>query len=238
VSYLGSSFSSSGPNAGFVGGVGFGYRVNDMVRLDATWDYWTGPDRTRSFAAICPYGPVGVTNALGPAGYLYDPTNTRAGSASFRQHNNTVLANAYVDLGTYYGFTPYVGAGAGLNANALQGSTNFIETANGLAYAANLTSNGAFPSVWVNSAGQPINPAPNVPLQNWNRSISSTTYHFAWAVMAGISFAIGPSATLDIGYRYLNAGPSNLLLNPQTGLSVRQSNVSQQILVSIRYVLN
>ena len=54
--FLASSTSSSGSGAGFVGDLGFGYRINDFVRMDATWDYWTSPSRTRSFAVICPYG--------------------------------------------------------------------------------------------------------------------------------------------------------------------------------------
>jgi opacity protein-like surface antigen len=239
--YLGSSASSSGSGAGFAGDLGFGYRINDFVRLDATWDYWTSPSRTRSFAVICPYGLVGVANpATGaPAGYLYDPTNACAGTTSLSQHNDTFLANGYVDLGTYGGFTPYVGGGVGLNVSFLQGSASFLETANGLGYAANLTSNGAFPSLWVNSAGQPITPQPGIPFtaQNWNRTINSTTYRVAWALAVGFGFQLTPSATLDVGYRYLNAGQANLLVNPQTGLAVKQNNASQQILIGVRYLL-
>ena len=106
-------------------------------------------------------------------------------------------------------------------------------------YAANLTNLGAVPSLWVNSLGQPIAPQPNIPFtaQNWNRTINSTTYRFAWSLAAGFGYQINPSATLDIGYRYINGGQSSLLVNPQTGLTVKQPNVSQQILVGIRYVL-
>jgi len=43
--------------------------------------------------------------------------------------------------------------------------------------------------------------------------------------------------TLDVGYRFINGGESSLLINPQTGLTVKQRNVSQQILVGVRYVL-
>jgi opacity protein-like surface antigen len=140
---LGFGSASNGSNVGFVGGLGFGYRINDFLRLDATWDYWDAPGWTRSFAAVCPYGLVGVADPItnAPVGYLYDTTNTCAGSAHLRQYNNTALANTYVDLGTYSGFTPYVGGGLGLNANSLQGSTSFVETANGLPYVANLASN-------------------------------------------------------------------------------------------------
>ena len=238
--YLGSTPASGGSGAGFAGDLGFGYRFNDFLRMDATWTYWTSPSRTRSLAVICPYGLNGVTNSVGvPAGYLYDTTDTCGGATSLYQHNNTFLANGYVDLGTYSGFTPYVGGGVGVDMNSMTGSASFAETANGFGYAANLTNLGGYPSVWVNSAGQPISPQPAVLFaqQNWNRTINATTYRFAWSLAAGVGFHLTPSATLDVGYRYINGGESSLPLNPQTGLTVKQRNVSQQILIGIRYVL-
>ena len=241
--YLGSTLTSgsNGTTAGFTAGLGFGYRFNDYLRMDATWDYWTNPSRSRSVAAICPYGLTGVNSAVtgAPAGYLYNPSDTCVGTLNFRQHNNTFLANGYVDLGTYGGFTPYIGGGLGMNMNSMQLSSSFVETANGLIYLPNLSSGGAFPSVWVNSLGQPISPQPGVTFaqQNWNRSANSTTYTFAFALAAGLGFQLNPSATLDVGYRYLNAGQSSLLVNPFTGLTVKQRNVAQEIRVGLRYVL-
>jgi opacity protein-like surface antigen len=226
--------------ANFTGGAGFGYRWNDYLRFDATWDYRGGPGGTRQATVICPYGLTGVPSPTGvPLGYLYNTTNTCNASASVHQYNNAFLGNAYVDLGTYSGFTPYVGGGLGLNMNVLQGSLNINETANGGVYVANLTSDGAFPQIWVNQQGLPIAPQPNIAFapQFWNRSIRSTTYTMAWALAAGIGFKLNPSATLDIGYRYLNSGTVNTLINPQTGMTIRQNNSSQQFLVGIRYVL-
>jgi opacity protein-like surface antigen len=46
--------------------------------------------------------------------------------------NLSVLANAYVDLGTYAGFTPYVGAGAGTTYVSWDGDLN--TDANGTFY--------------------------------------------------------------------------------------------------------
>ncbi len=148
-------------------------------------------------------------------------------------------ANGYVDLGTYSGFTPYVGGGLGVNVNTMSGSLNYYETANGQSYAADLSPTGAYPQIWVSQYGLPITPQPNIAFapQNWNRSINSTAYTFAWALSAGIGFQLNPSATLDIGYRYLNSGAIDKLVNPETGMAVRQNNSSQQILVGIRYVL-
>jgi opacity protein-like surface antigen len=234
-----------GPNThstDFTGGVGFGYRFNDYLRFDATWDYRTGPGLSRQTTVVCPYGLFGESTQTTPPvqlGYLYNTTNTCNGVTDIQQHNNTFLANAYVDLGTYYGFTPYVGGGLGLNVNSLSGSVHFYETANGQAYAANLTPIGTFPQIWVDQFGNPINPQPNIAFapQLWDRSISTTRYTFAWALSAGFGFQLTPSATLDIGYRYLNSGANNTLINPQTGFAFKQNNSSQQVRVGIRYML-
>ena len=219
----------------FTGGAGFGYRWNDWLRFDATWDYRTGPGGTRQTTVVCPYAPLAPL----PTGFLYNTTNTCNGSASVHQYDNAFLGNAYVDLGTYYGFTPYVGGGLGLNMNTLSGSVNFNETANGQPYAADLTAFGPSPPVWVNSQGQTVAPQPNIPFapQFWNRSIRSTTWSMAWALAAGLGFKLTPSATLDIGYRYLNSGTVNTLINPQTGATIRQSNASHQIRVGVLYYL-
>jgi opacity protein-like surface antigen len=224
----------------FTGGAGFGYRWNDWLRFDATWDYRTGPGGSRQAAVVCPYGLTGVNSLAGvPLGFLYDTTNTCNASANARQFDNAFLGNVYFDLGTYYGFTPYVGGGLGLNMNTLTANVNYNETANGQTYAANLTPVGPFPPVWVNTQGQALAPQPNVTFaqQYWNRSIRSTTWSMAWALAAGIGYKITPSMTLDIGYRYLNSGTINTLLNPQTGATIHQNNASHQIRVGVLYYI-
>jgi opacity protein-like surface antigen len=112
---------SSWTTTDFTGGAGFGYRWNDWLRFDATWDYRNGPGGSRQATVVCPYYLQPSPNG---AGFLYDTTNTCGASASVRQYDNAFLGNAYLDLGTYYGFTPYVGGGLGLNINTLTaGST-------------------------------------------------------------------------------------------------------------------
>lgn len=226
----------------FTGGVGAGYRFNDFLRFDATWDYSFGPGATRQTSVVCPYGLTGMNGKAKPhtpLGYLYNTADTCNATTTVRSHNNTFLANGYVDLGNYSGFSPYVGGGVGFNINSLSGSLNTYESANGLPYAANLTPSGAYPLIWLDPYGNPVAPQPSIAFaqQNWNRSINSTTYTFAWALMAGVGFQLNPSTTLDIGYRYLNTGAVNTLINPQTGLTIRRGGASQQVLVGIRYVL-
>ena len=52
--------TSAGTNwstTNFTGGLGAGYRFNDYLRFDATWDYRTGPGATRNTAAHLPLFP-------------------------------------------------------------------------------------------------------------------------------------------------------------------------------------
>ncbi|RWE27874.1 outer membrane protein [Mesorhizobium sp.] len=75
---------------GFSLGAGVGYKVNDYFRTDLTADYWFKSDFN------------GQTSDL-----VTTSTEVSKMSAFL------LLANAYVDLGTYHGITPYVGAGIG-----------------------------------------------------------------------------------------------------------------------------
>ena len=196
--------------AGFAGGVGVGYRANDYLRFDATWTYWSGVDRTRSLQAGCPFvGGSDVYRWGGAASaYARDSGQTCTDSLSLRQHNNAFLANAYGDLGTYGGFTPYLGGGVGANMHTMNGSATFVGTDD---------STGAV-------------------TQFWDRAINTTTWRMAWSLTAGFGFQLTPSVILDAGYRYLNGGQSSLLINPMTGLTVKQTNAAQMVTLGIRFV--
>ncbi|TIW16875.1 MAG: porin family protein [Mesorhizobium sp.] len=75
---------------GFSLGAGVGYKINDYLRTDLTADYWFKSDFN------------GQTSDL-------TTTSTEVSSMSAL----LLLANAYVDIGTWNGVTPYVGAGIG-----------------------------------------------------------------------------------------------------------------------------
>ena len=93
---------------------------------------------------------------------------------------------------------------------------------------------------WVNAGGVPVSPQPNISLtsgdQTWSRTIRTTRYSMAWALMAGFGVQISPSATLDFSYRYLNAGTTNLAITPQTGATVKMPDVSQDFRIGVRYM--
>ncbi len=88
------------------------------------------------------------------------------------------LVNGYVDLGTWYGITPYVGAGVGLARNTLSGMTD-----QGLV---TICAVATGPSGGYFSDGSKTN--------------------FAWALMAGLDFNVTQNLKLELGYRYLDVG--------------------------------
>ena len=211
--------------------VGVGYRVNNFLRLEATYMYSTGPSLSYSKGSLCPDTTVAESNGTVAAGYLWAPVNC-TGYLNATQSNNTALASAYFDLGTFWGVTPYIGAGAGLNANTISGSTHFIKDNDGTAYRGDTSISGTTPNVWVVSVGgvyTPLGTQPNVVFgpQNWDRHFSSTHYSMAGALMAGFGYQLTPSATLDVGYQFLS-------------LDVFGSNKStmQDIRIGIRYMAN
>jgi opacity protein-like surface antigen len=78
----------------FLVGAGVGYQINSMFRTDLTFDYLGRSDFRGATTGLC--GTVTCTSS------------DRAEMEAY-----TLMANAYVDLGTYGYFTPYVGAGIG-----------------------------------------------------------------------------------------------------------------------------
>ncbi len=83
-------------------GVGIGYRASEKLRFDLTGEY-----RSKSaFSALDRHD---------------DGTNEYSGFKS----EWLFLANAYYDIGTWHGVTPYVGAGIGVSRNTI---SSFIDT--------------------------------------------------------------------------------------------------------------
>jgi opacity protein-like surface antigen len=91
------------------GSVGFGYHFTDYLRADINLGYLAGDQFAfDSFTA----GPITAT-------------------ADVRNKNWYGMLNGYVDLGTYAGITPYVGAGIGLMRSDRRFDATFDDGAGG-----------------------------------------------------------------------------------------------------------
>ena len=141
--------------------VGVGYKFNNYFRADITGEYRTAAH----YSAVESYNQ---------GAYFNPPDGTRGYDTYSASVRSVVgLVNGYVDVGTWYGVTPFFGAGVGI-ANVQVG--NLID----------LSPNGGF------GLGGTHNQT-----------------NFAFALMAGLDFAITPSLSLELGYRYLNLGNVN-----------------------------
>jgi opacity protein-like surface antigen len=98
----------------FVGG-GVGYEFNNWLRFDGTAEY-------RAKTAVSAFGSYPGSPGFVPGGPGFGP-----GTDFYNGYLKSwvFLANAYVDLGTWNCFTPFVGAGIGAAYNTMADLTDF-----------------------------------------------------------------------------------------------------------------
>jgi len=149
------SFNTAG-----IFGLGAGYRFNNWFRADVTGEY-RGNSQFHGTDQITYVGGVGTDT--------YRATKSEW----------VVLANGYVDLGTWWCMTPFIGAGVGGARVSIAGFTDQGIALNG----------GVGPAL----AGLAL--ADDV--AKWN---------FAWALHAGVAYRVTPNFTVELAYRYLDMG--------------------------------
>jgi opacity protein-like surface antigen len=140
---------------------GIGYSVNNWLRFDVTGEYRGG-------------GHLQALEQVAIPSQSYQNANWYRGTVSAF----IAMANAYVDVGTWYGITPYVGGGVGFAHTMLSGLTD-----QGFTYPGN---GQGFPTGGYFADG--------------------TSNNFAWALMAGLDYSVTQNLKLELGYRFLDYG--------------------------------
>ena len=175
-------------NGAFFGGVGVGYQFNSFLRADVTGEY-RGSSPFSYKDRFCFDNGTGLGCAPGanapPSGNGVQGINSIRGNLS----SAVLLFNGYIDLGTWYGLTPFVGGGVGVARHRVHG----------------VTDNG---SVDFFNAGALA--GASSPLQV---SADKTRTEFAYALHAGVGYDVTQNLKLELAYRYLNLGDA------QSGLS-------------------
>ncbi|MGE3246394.1 MAG: outer membrane protein [Beijerinckiaceae bacterium] len=214
----------------FKGGLGFGYKFNNWFRTDITADY-VAPQNVNGVSPgfICPIEIRGMNDANGDPIGIFAVENTCRSVQQTSLQRGVMLANAYLDLGTWAGVTPFVGAGAGMAYGRVRGSFDWYDTANNGPYSANLVVPGGFPFIYLDNLGNPIVRNYQFGPQNHYRGLSQTKFNFAWALMAGLAIEVSPNAKLEVGYRYMNLG--------KWGES-KTANTSHDVRVGFRYMID
>jgi opacity protein-like surface antigen len=185
-----------GSNTTLTASLGFGYRLNDNLRLDATWDYNFGPGVNRSTSFVCQTIGVGAPGVCD-------------GAFSLRQRADTFLANAYVDLGNWSGLTPYLGGGIGLGVNTAQMNVNYSQSVSSLNGLSAQTWTGAINSTtygvaWALMAGLSYQLTPSVAIDLNYRYLNNGPPRTVVDPLTGTSLRQRyVSQQVRIGIRYL-----------------------------------
>ena len=175
---------------GYTASVGGGYAFNKWIRADAVFDFLQpihSSSYGKAFACQNGYGPV-VTLASGST-TAYPTYGTCNGIFQANLQSYSALVNGYIDLGTWYNVTPYVGAGVGLSFGHYQTSSSYFQ-ADGSSYDIQVT-----------------NPASAATYSLYfDRTLSGNYYNPAFALVGGVAIGIYDHVKLDVGYRYLDLG--------------------------------
>lgn len=155
-------------------------------------------------------------------------------SASAKNTAWNGLANGYIDLGTYAGFTPYVGAGIGLlrtktsiSVGATCQNSSVTNTSN--------TNNGNGTST---TTDQTVDFTCRAPTDDSTvASYSKTNYDFMYGLSAGASYRLSKNASLDVGYQYISAPDVKYYSVNDDGVHSNKGYDMHQFKVGLRYDL-
>jgi len=124
-------------------GIGIGYQYSSWLRFDVTGEY-----RGKStFRGMDTYTPEPNS-----------PTGVGVNDYHAKKSEWVVMANAYFDLGTWGGFTPFVGGGVGGAYNIISGFRDVNVPVGGVAYA---DAAGKWNFAWAVHAGVGYQVTPN-----------------------------------------------------------------------------
>jgi opacity protein-like surface antigen len=131
-------------------GLGIGYRHNSWFRWDAIAEFRAKAE----FSALDRYDTDGV-----PGGA---PPDTGSNDWRFKKSEYLLMLNGYVDLGTWRGITPFIGAGIGASRNSISHLRDLNAPNSTIAYA---QADAKWDLAWAIHAGFAYNITQNVAIE-------------------------------------------------------------------------
>lgn len=212
------------------GVLGVGYVNGPMID-------WRDPTITSAAGGLPDYGCAGtrtITYLDGNGAPIVGvppevQTDWRADCAASAQYQGSSydgMANAYVDLGTFAGFTPYVGAGVGL----MYTKTKFAIAANCSNYNVTTPNGPAEP-------GDQTQTQFNCAVPASSASYTEKDYNLTYGLMAGVAYKMTKNVSLDVGYQYKNTPGLKYVVLSDSGVETRKGIDSHSLKLGIRYDL-
>lgn len=195
---------------------GIGYQINNNLRVDATIGHYgdsqfTGDSSTSGSGYLCSL----VDGQADNDGDTCSSVDTATFSAT------TIMANAYADLGTFSGFTPYVGAGIGgaythwssmFNDTQCNNTGSDCVSTAGLSYDTQFDGNHGAKNGW----------------------------RFAYAAHAGASYDLSSNLKLDAGYSFTHISGGDMFgYTNAGGAQGRHGDIKiHEVKAGLRYSFN
>nr|WP_296743230.1 outer membrane beta-barrel protein [Mesorhizobium sp.] len=208
----------------FTGSVGVGYHVNDFLRVELNGGIL--PTNKFDDYAVVPNGCAGHTNTLtiGPGGTIIIGTAAATedcqASNSAKNIGYSIMANGYVDLGTYVGFTPYIGGGLGLAYNKYyktQGERKCVAVSPDSSGAGGFTCD---------------DPAGYGGLED-----SEAKFNLAYSIGGGLSYQVSKNVSLDVGYEFFSVPSAKYVAYDAGAFNIHKGINYQTVKLGFRYDL-
>jgi len=173
------SLNNPDPNAVLFTQVGMGFDSATLFDLGVGYQFnnWFRADVITQWRGRANFHGSQFTDAFSGSALV----DNYSGSKS----EAVVMVNGYVDLGTWWCVTPFIGAGVGASYNKISG---FRDDGFGDSFGV------ARPSSFVYAADA----------GKWN---------LAWALHAGLGYHVTPNVALELGYSYMNLGDATTGVN-------------------------
>ena len=229
--------------------VGAGYRLNNYLRLEGNLGRIQGSDfSTTRLLYLAGTEPAGTPadqivlpsdpNPCNGWGEFVDTDSgvTYLGDDFIRNCIGTdraeydslyAMANAYFDLPTIAGFTPYVGGGVGIGRVAWRQELDAVDC---VPRAEDIRLEGC------RAYGVADQPEANQPYAQPGTVDNGVNYRLGWELAAGVGYKVSENVTLDASYRYKHFGAINM--DEVDGASFAANGFgTHQVNVGLRYEL-
>jgi opacity protein-like surface antigen len=223
--------------------VGMGYRFSDHLRMDVNFGRLAGTDRSTSELLdetdVLPTDPNpcngwGTFVDVDPDGneytYIGDDFITNCIQQDTVEYDIVYgMANVYADLGTFAGFTPFIGAGVGIGRLAWREELDSVLC---------VPRSGEVRAEGCQAFGVADQPGSNEPYTQPGIVNEGVDYRIGYSLAAGLGYNINDNITLEMAYRYMNFGAKILSSGDTTGSGLAAGGYgTHQVNLGLRYAI-
>jgi opacity protein-like surface antigen len=208
--------------------IGMGYHFNDYLRGELNFGILPSNSFANEYVSSCD-GTLTVSNTDGSGNTtVHSGRQTRdcPGSDNAKNKGYSGMANAYFDLGTFAGFTPYVGGGLGVAYVSHRVAEGDRHCRNQTTSVPNGTG-GSTTSVFECDDSDAYK----------GKVDSERRYNLAYSLGAGLSYRFSPNGSVDVGYEYFSVPNAQFVSYDSTGPRLSKGLDFHQVKLGLRYDL-